>query len=746
MELPERPSRTFPYEVEKRIGEGAMGAVYLARETNLQRKVAIKTLRSDFLDDLDEEAAQEATRRFLQEARAIAQVSHRHIVSIYRLGTEDGSAFIAMEWLEGETLGSLIKNNAPVPAQQAGRWALQLLEGIGAAHRRDIVHRDIKPENVIIDADDQVKLTDFGVAQVRNSGLVQTQAGSIVGTPLYAAPEQLSDSRVDRRADLYSIGVVLFEMLTGEVPFYDDNVVRLINQITSEPPPPLRKYNPSAPAELEQLLEVVLAKQPSERFNSARKMAQALVELLPDLAGHTVSHSGTQLAETHPMDADDNAEAIRVEGTDPTQMVTNAVTGWEPKPVGPTSTDRLLERLMESPVHADPFAGAAKIDDHLFLISQGLVYGAVDVESGESGDVVYETRPPEGRATLFELPDVFDERLIPAISSLLYRPDRKHSDLETAFTDMVSLYGRLCREQFDGAIRLEEPDGEGLAFLLIHRGEPLLDLFSTSWEGAPHDRNWQSWIEGKHLTAHVEHRRTRLSAATYRRELSDLQVTVGANTLGEESTDIASTAKTGEFRLSPMNLDGRSSHNSTVWKDIYESDVAFRLLSWLREDVEDFLTERGRAENWKYLANWIDLIDTANLYHELERPGGEEADFFDLVTFDEAGKALHLGRRVAQGNVEQLNAFIDDVEAAKKARIKTGDIGGAILVADEFEDRMIDAYLERVEERERSWFFNLQESMTGYEGFVRMGARRGFHLLLVRRDGPDFDPILPPKK
>lgn len=371
------------------------------------------------------------------------------------------------------------------------------------------------------------------------------------------------------------------------------------------------------------------------------------------------------------------------------------------------------------------------------------MYGAIDRETGITGDAVYETIPEEGRGTLYPLPDHLDERLIVNLSSLLHPPDREHSGLETAYTDMAKLFDRLCRERFDGAIRLE--DDERLAFFLLDKGTPLLDIFSEGWDLEVRDRDWRSWIDDQPLTAHVERRRTILSSATYRRELEDLRIQVDpSNQRREDDTSIAATS--GDLEVRPSSLDERSSRASTVWRDIYESDLSFQLLEWMRDELSGYLQERGRLEAWKYLVGWTDEIAEARLYHKLERPEQKESDFFDLVTVDTGGKVLHVARRLASCSVRRLNMFIDGVEAAKKARIKTGDIGGAVLIAEEFDDEAIAAYEERVRQEESSWFFNFQESMTGYEGFVRMGTRRGFHLLLVRRKASSFEPILPPKE
>ncbi|MFW5967643.1 MAG: serine/threonine-protein kinase [Persicimonas sp.] len=276
MALPSKPTASFPYEIEDTIGQGSMGRVYRARETSLDRTVAIKTLRPDFVEELDEKAAHAASRRFLQEARAIARLSHPGIVSIYRLGTEESVAYIAMEWLEGRTLAELLADEAPTPVERACHLVIELLDIVQVAHKNDIVHRDLKPENVIVSPAGELKLNDFGVAHVADSKLVKTAVGSIVGTPLYAAPEQLDDGNIDPRSDLYAIGVLFYEMLTGRRPFDSENLVSLITDILKKEAPPASSVNPAVPKDLAALIDRALAKDKRERFSSANQMRTAI--------------------------------------------------------------------------------------------------------------------------------------------------------------------------------------------------------------------------------------------------------------------------------------------------------------------------------------------------------------------------------------------------------------------------------------------------------------------------------------
>lgn len=278
--LPASPTESFPYLIDALIGEGAMGLVYRAKDLELDRTVAIKTIRPSVLSDWASDRAAEAGKRFLQEARAAASVTHPGITTIFRVGQEAGVPYIVMEWLEGEPLDLYIERCAPVSESEAARIAREALAALGAAHDAGIVHRDIKPENLILLGDGRVKITDFGIARVRTS-LVRTRAGYIVGTPRYAAPEQLSGKEVDGRADLYALGVVLFALVTARAPFEADDIMTLMYDAVHAETPRARSLRPELSPRLDDLIARALAKEPSRRFQSAQEMADALRAIAP---------------------------------------------------------------------------------------------------------------------------------------------------------------------------------------------------------------------------------------------------------------------------------------------------------------------------------------------------------------------------------------------------------------------------------------------------------------------------------
>ena len=219
------------YELEELVGTGGMSSVFRAHDRLLDRKVALKVLHQQYTDDA------EYVERFRHEARAVAALSHPNIVTVIDRGEHDGRQFIVFEYVEGENLKQLIQRRGPAPVATALELAMQISRGLSFAHQQGLVHRDVKPQNVLLNGDGQAKVTDFGIARSLDVQHGMTQTGTVLGTSDYIAPEQAQGQRVDEHTDVYSLGVVLYELLTSEVPFPGENFVAVAMRHINEPPP-----------------------------------------------------------------------------------------------------------------------------------------------------------------------------------------------------------------------------------------------------------------------------------------------------------------------------------------------------------------------------------------------------------------------------------------------------------------------------------------------------------------------------
>src|SRR6266702_4677033 len=259
------------YRIVRKLGAGGMANVYLAEDQELGRRVAIKILDDRHASD------DQFVERFRREAKNAAGLNHPNIVSIYDRGEAEGTYYIAMEYLDGRSLKELILSRGPAPVHVAIDYARQLLAALRFAHRHGIVHRDIKPHNVLVDAEGRLKVTDFGIARAGASQM--TEAGSIIGTAQYLSPEQARGAPVDQTSDLYSVGVVLYEMLTGKVPFTGDAPVEIaMKHLNAVPEPPSTK-RPEIPPDLDMIVIRALAKDPDERYQTAEEMDADLARI-----------------------------------------------------------------------------------------------------------------------------------------------------------------------------------------------------------------------------------------------------------------------------------------------------------------------------------------------------------------------------------------------------------------------------------------------------------------------------------
>jgi len=261
------------YQLEREIGRGAMGVVYLGRDTAINRLVAIKAipLAAEFSDS---ELA-EARTRFFREAETAGRLNHPNIVTIYDVGEERGLAYIAMEYLKGRHLSEYATSSMLLEPRKVLELMARTAQALGFAHKQQVVHRDIKPANIMYDpATDVLKITDFGIARLTGAG--STRTGIVLGTPSFMSPEQLEGRTVTGHSDLFSLGVSLFQLLTGQLPFTADSMTGLMQRIAETPHPPLRAFRPDLPACVESIIDRTLAKNPEARFESGTQMAAAL--------------------------------------------------------------------------------------------------------------------------------------------------------------------------------------------------------------------------------------------------------------------------------------------------------------------------------------------------------------------------------------------------------------------------------------------------------------------------------------
>ncbi|MDQ3107031.1 MAG: Stk1 family PASTA domain-containing Ser/Thr kinase, partial [Actinomycetota bacterium] len=316
------------YEITRHLARGGMAEVYLARDLMLDRPVALKVLFPELSTDRN------FVERFRREAQAAANLSHPNIVSIYDWGEEEGTYFIVMEYIEGRTLGQIIRGEGPLLPDRAAEIAADVAAALGFAHKSGVVHRDVKPGNVLISPNGQVKVTDFGIARAANSDGDLTQTGAVMGTATYFSPEQAQGDRVDGRSDVYSLGVVLYEMSVGKPPFSGDNPMAIAYKHVREEPVAPRAINADVPEAFESIVLQAMAKNPNDRYSSAEELRQDLLRFRQGrmvLANPTVAVpvvdatiAAPAFESTRVVDRTQTADRVRAGGPPPPKRGTGA--------------------------------------------------------------------------------------------------------------------------------------------------------------------------------------------------------------------------------------------------------------------------------------------------------------------------------------------------------------------------------------------------------------------------------------
>ena len=323
------------YRIVRRIGSGGMADVYCAEDIHLGREIALKVLHRRFAQD------QEFVERFRREAKSAAGLQHPQVVGVFDRGEHDGTYYIAMEYLPGRTLKDIVTAEAPLSQELVIHLGLQILEAAGFAHRHSVIHRDFKPHNVIVDDAWNAKVTDFGIARAGASEMTET--GSIMGTAQYLSPEQAQGHAVGATADLYSIGVMLYEMLAGRLPFEGESAVSVALKHLSEPPTPISHFRPDVHPALESVVMAALAKDPAHRWQSAEDFAEGL------RAARAHIESGTPVAR-------DTAEFA------PVAVAPVAINGDEPPPpAAPPGGAQAQLALVHDRADGPRAAGAARL-------------------------------------------------------------------------------------------------------------------------------------------------------------------------------------------------------------------------------------------------------------------------------------------------------------------------------------------------------------------------------------------------
>ena len=362
------------YQVVQKLGAGAFGTVYKVRDKLLKRMLAIKTIRLEGLAAAGA-SLEEMLDRFRREAEVSAQLKHPNIVTIYDIGVDAGMSYLAMEFIDGTGLDRMVQSGK-LSLERAASLGAQVADALDFAHKNNVVHRDIKPANIMVEAGDRVKVTDFGIAKVTDSGEHLTMTGSLLGTPSYMSPEQARGGQIDGRSDLFSLGCVIYEMLAGKKAFRGESITALIFKIITEEPPDIRDLDPDVPDEMVRIITKAISKAPDARYQTGRELADDLLALTraestptmrqvetPTAPGKTLSPTAAPTLASPPTLSSSPtaigraAPPTQVSAVPPTQLVPPPVRPAVPSPAPPRAASRPAASPAEEPRKSGAGAG-----------------------------------------------------------------------------------------------------------------------------------------------------------------------------------------------------------------------------------------------------------------------------------------------------------------------------------------------------------------------------------------------------
>ncbi|MGV3524564.1 MAG: serine/threonine-protein kinase [Candidatus Sericytochromatia bacterium] len=761
------------YALQHELGRGGMGVVYLAEDRRLGRQVAIKVLQLGSGDDHEKAHLLE---RFRQESRAVAQLNHPHIVTLYDVGQCDQEAYMVMEYASGKALSELGARQQPLPPALVASLGRQMAQALEYAHEAGVIHRDIKPANILLNAKGVAKLMDFGIARMQQSEVRLTQAGMVMGSLLYASPEQVQNaSAVNDRTDIYSLGVTLYEMLTGRSPYQEseEHVGGLLLNILSEQAvPPIRSLRPDVPESLCQIIETALAKRPEQRM-SAAEMVHALSQLgLPgtapwqDVLNRPSSPNTTRFGETSQLRRTQLNVSALSELAQQHAWILNLTGSWQTTPLRDPRVSRLLDGLQEQPLVGAAPSGVLVLDTRwLIFICAGWICGGVDVQQPGNR---FPALPPEVKSASFRVAPS-DQLLTPLLLANLTagQGEELQKNLDAALVNLLPLLDSLSTgdECLTGYVVAKTSDN------LIYAGfDQGRQLFSTAVN--PQDpsltqqtgHDLRKLMQQTDMVLSVYRCQATLAGPSLQRQLSCCKAHVAYD--NAEGTKPQDLVNLGSEEL-PIHLIREAKQNTHLRLELpaqeppelagqaldlagqIKASLPWQLAHWYLHSYFYLLHSSGNALSLKYLYTWIAAADT--LEFAVDLPGADGTPrAFDLIARGQIPgepnrKLLHLAR-IGSGEESEVLAFLEDCLSVKKHLIKSGDVGGALYLATSpYSTESLKLFYARTVEPRKGLGLGSLDKLTRYKGFVRMGLNRGFHLNLLEHHAtePHFSVIAP---
>lgn len=782
------------YDVQKEIGRGGMGAVYLAIDKRLDRKVAIKVLS---LSQAEGTAIsnEEVVKRFQREAKAIAKLAHPNIVSIFDIGDEDGLYYMVMEFLEGSSLGSILKYKEKVSPALSINIGIQICNALQYAHENGVTHRDIKPENIMLSRKGIAKLTDFGIAQLSKDQAKLTQAGSMLGSVMYTSPEQLHNAAtVDSRTDIYSLGMTLYELLSGNIPFDGDSVSEIFMKILTEKPKSLKFYTPEITEALDQIIAKSLIKDRDLRYQTAGEMAYDLsrlsdgnpMNLHSDL---TIAQSGSDLLNGS--DSSNFSNTMLTSGGTRNRLFTQTslrrtsvdksiiqilkgnylwvsilVDNLNTQTLQQNDLSQVMAKVAEPSLYGKAFTGAVVVDKSIYMfVYNGYFLGAVDTNKNLKGETVFQSLPEKPDLIELKVADENHESIPVIISAIINNQATPiHENLDSSLVNLSALIDNLSNEEkFTGFMSCYTQTN--IYYIGYNQGQQIFSVPVVKIPGENEDTNASIYdivAKGVIFNAYTANPLIQgpsifslLREATVELKYNNPQKSVMYDMVDLGTQEVPIHIVKEVKQNTNLSLDLHRNTNMTLFNknidliDIVKDSVYYRFSEWLVNEYFYLLNSSGNITSLKYIYSWIPAIENFKFFEKLQ---GEDNQYYEFsIIFHgqvkgENYKKVLMMARLGDGSKENVDEFINDVIQVKKKLIKSGDIGGAIYIStEEYSSDALKLFYERTVEPRKGFGLGSLDKLTKYKGFVRIGFGRGFHLNLIehRSNESGFTVIAP---
>ncbi|MFN8671513.1 MAG: serine/threonine-protein kinase [Candidatus Sericytochromatia bacterium] len=776
------------YSIEKELGRGGMGVVYLATDRRLDRKVAIKVLNISGGNEKSDVPFEEVVQRFQREAKAVAQLTHPNIVSIYDVGSEDEAYYMVMEYVDGKSLYDRITSES-MDIEVVLNVGIQLCGALDLAHENGIIHRDIKPANIILSKKGIAKLMDFGIAQLGKDSKRLTQSGTMLGSILYVSPEQLTDSsQVDARADIYSFGMSLYEMLTGgRLPFDGDNIPSLVMKIMTKEPIAPSNFNAEVPPELDRIILKSISKTPENRYQTISELGSDLSKLLSK-----INFEGNSSTNTNNQDFKSTMilnDAVKQQLSSSTMIVqpNSKVKELLRKTVINHAFIESLEKdyywikllvkampcdisdtqdfykVLAEVSFGNVFSGALIINGEIILfMHKGYLLGAIDTLNGNKNDKVIE-HLTSIQIESIEIYTAFEEQKhIPVIlASIISDSSPLQEDLDSSNIDLNPLVENLLSgiSPFSGYVKCKSETN--ITYYGFADGKQIFEACVDE------DDTEISKKDFRDLKNFVSNHSVLLS--TFQISLNLLQPSID-KVLADCITSVkvrekskSNLSKFLEFKANemPNYLSKEIKHNvyteidmdknlkmKVLDKDIdllkiINDSINYKFSDWLINDYFHLINSTGNSPTLKYVSDFMPELTTIKFNVDLEDENSKKKNF-DIVGF--AKNDLTKPIFVAQiGNADRsdIDKFISDVNSIRKKYLKIDDFCAAFYISrNSFEENIIKLFYDNTVEYKKGFVFSLDRT-SKYKGFVKIASNKGYHLHFIEFTERTFNILLP---